>query len=331
MPLVSVVMPVFNGEAFLKAAMDSILSQTFQDFELLLINDGSTDGSRNLIQSYQDSRIRLLDNDRNRGLVYSRNRGLAEAKSSLVALLDADDVAVPERIAIQYEYMMENPELVMTGGHAEVIDAMGTPTGECYKMPVRSADIQAELLFRNVFVNSTVMYRKEAVEKIGGYQGPDFCEDYHLVFRMAQHYQVENLDKVLVRYRVHKDNISREKEDLMLQGERDIVRSMHRSLHIPYSDPLQETHLSFIRQTNTKPQLRDYFCLFKAIKEGNDKTGIFPKDLLHRVLFTRWYELIRQSRSRMSLLLFFRRPLFNPAYATPKMYRKMFKQVFGLI
>lgn len=330
-PQVTVIMPVFNAERYLKAAIDSVLNQTFQNIELLLINDGSTDGSKHLIESYLDPRIRLLDNGANRGLIYSRNRGLAEAKGHMVALLDSDDVAIPDRIALQYDYMSKNPRLTMTGGHAAVIDATDSPTGEIYKMPVGSSEIQVELLFRNVFVNSTVMYRKEAVQQIGGYKGSGFCEDYHLAFRLAERYPIDNLDEVLVQYRLHDHNISGEKDHLMLEGELEIVRYMHQRLDIPTSNLLQKTHLSFIRRlSDFQPQLESYFLLFKEIKLGNQRTGLFPQEKLNRELFGKWYELIRKSRSKKSLSLFFRKPLFNSSYPTPKMYRKMLKQAFGV-
>src|SRR5690606_21065811 len=145
-PSVTVLIPFYNSEAYLEAAIDSVLRQTFTDLEVLLVDDGSTDASRAIVQGYDDPRIRMISNDKNQGVVYSRNKGVQEAKAPLVAVLDADDIAVPDRIASQYAYMNSHPQLMMVGGHAEVINAEGKPTGEYYKMPTGTAAVPIELL-----------------------------------------------------------------------------------------------------------------------------------------------------------------------------------------
>src|SRR5690606_6008348 len=115
-PSVTVLIPFYNSQAYLKAAIDSVLRQTFADLELLLVDDASTDASRAIVQDYDDPRLRLICNDKNRGVVYSRNRGLEEAKAPIIALLDADDVAMLDRIASQHAYMKSHPQLMMVGG-----------------------------------------------------------------------------------------------------------------------------------------------------------------------------------------------------------------------
>jgi len=331
-PNVTVSMAVYNGAAFLNAAIESILNQTFKDLELLIVNDGSTDATKSIIKSYDDPRIRLVDNDRNRGIAYSRNRGWKEASGEFVAVLDCDDIAMPERIELQYAHLVKNPGLAMTGGHAEVINTNGQQTGDYYIMPTERGEVSIELLFRNVFVNSTVMFRKEALKVVGGYRNIGICDDYELAFRLNEIHPVDNIDQVLVQYRLHGHNISSEKEALMREGEEHMVRYMHQILKIPYDDRLQKTHLSFIRTiSGYKVELSDYFNLLKALQMGNDKTNIFQKEEMRRIFMTKWYEMIRQSRSRSALLLFFKKPLFVSTYATPKMYRKIFKQTLGIV
>src|SRR5215218_8009066 len=111
MPQVSVILPVYNGEAYLQEAVDSILAQTFTDFELLIINDGSTDDSERIIDSYKDSRVKHLKNEQNRGLIFSLNRGVEAAKGAYIARMDADDVALPERLEKQMQYLKQNKEV----------------------------------------------------------------------------------------------------------------------------------------------------------------------------------------------------------------------------
>lgn len=328
-PSVTVLIPFYNSQAYLKAAIDSVLRQTFADLELLLVDDASTDASRAIVQDYDDPRLRLICNDKNRGVVYSRNRGLKEANAPIIALLDADDVAMPDRIASQYAYMKSHPQLMMVGGQAEVIDAQGISTGEYYLMPTGATSVAVELLFRNVFVNSTVMFRKEAISIVGGYEGWAYAEDYRFAFRMAERFPVANLDKVLVQYRIHEQNMSKT-ADLMKKGEKQLVSYVHQRFGIAEDVRLQETHLSLIHpRLDREPSLMDYFNLFAALSKGNEKAGIFPKEVLNRELFLRWYAMIRQSSNKEALRLFFKKPLFQPRYASFKMYRKVFKQAMG--
>src|SRR5947209_7474553 len=114
-PRVTVLMPVFNAEEHLRATIDSMLQQTFHDYELLIVNDGSTDGSQEILRSVQDPRVRLLENERNRGLVYSLNRGMNEARGDYLARMDADDIAVPLRLQTQVEYLDRRPWVGVVG------------------------------------------------------------------------------------------------------------------------------------------------------------------------------------------------------------------------
>lgn len=329
-PKITVIMAVYNNATYLKHAIDSILQQTFQDLELLVVDDGSTDGSGDIIKRYSDPRIRLLENPVNKGVIYSRNRALKQAKGKFIAILDSDDMAVKDRLDCQYEHLMKNRLLAMTGGHAEVIDLKGFPTGELFRMPISPDDVSVEMLFRNVFVNSSVMVRKEVMEQVGGYREIGLSEDYDLAFRINERCQVDNLDKILVQYRVHADNISAKKTDLMLRGEEKVVQNMHASLGISPDIQLQKTHLSFIRgEQSFHPELLDYFHLFEAIKNGNDRTGIFPKSALDRYLLHKWYHMIRESDVKNPLSLFLKPPLYHSSYVTFKMYRKIIKKAVG--
>jgi glycosyltransferase involved in cell wall biosynthesis len=123
-PLISVVMPVYNAAQYLREAIDSILNQTFRDFEFIIINDGSTDRSLEIIQSYNDDRIRLI-NQKNTGLAKALNNGIAIAKSDFIARMDADDISIPERLTSQFSFLESNVDVVAVGSNAEVIDKEG--------------------------------------------------------------------------------------------------------------------------------------------------------------------------------------------------------------
>src|SRR5690554_1467307 len=124
-PKITVFMAAYNAEAFIAEAISSILNQSFEDFELLVVNDGSIDKTVDVVHSFADPRIRLIHNEKNNGLVYTRNSALDEARGEYIAVLDSDDIAVPERLQLQYDYMIQYPKIALCGGHAALIDAQG--------------------------------------------------------------------------------------------------------------------------------------------------------------------------------------------------------------
>ncbi|MCP8319033.1 MAG: glycosyltransferase, partial [Candidatus Methylarchaceae archaeon HK01B] len=139
-PKITILMSVYNGEKYLREAIDSILNQTFKDFEFLIINDGSTDRTVEILRSYHDSRIKIITNEKNMGLTKSLNKGLKIARSEYVARMDADDISYPRRLEVQYEYMKKNPDVGIVGSWNDVIDDKGN-TIDYRKHSLSSEDI----------------------------------------------------------------------------------------------------------------------------------------------------------------------------------------------
>jgi len=215
-PQVSVLLPVYNAQDYLRESIDSILNQSFTDFELIIINDGSTDRSKEMIDSYTDPRIRLIDQD-NAGLPVSLNRAIAIAKGQYLARQDADDVSLPNRLAEQVEFMESNPSCGLLGTWAQILE-VNTPTDRELNHPCDNGEIQIKLMFYNCFVHSSVMIRKDSLNVAGIYpEDPAKFppEDYDLWLRIAKNFQVANLPKVLLQYRELPSSISRQKLDLM--------------------------------------------------------------------------------------------------------------------
>jgi hypothetical protein len=209
MPAVSVVMAVYNGERHLAAAVDSILAQTHQDFELVIVDDGSTDGSRDIVRSYGDPRIRLVTLDRNSGLSAALNRGLATARAPLIARQDADDLSEPHRLATQLAVMRERPALALLGSRAFALAEDGRVTGTVWR-PAAPASIRWYALFDNPFIHTSVMFRAAVVrDELGGFDAryDPFSQDYALWCRVLRRYPCANLPERLVRYRVHSASI----------------------------------------------------------------------------------------------------------------------------
>lgn len=204
-PLVTVLMPVYNGEKYLREAVGSILGQTLTDFEFLILDDGSTDSSAEIIQSYSDPRIRLIRNERNRGISAVLNQGLELASSELIARMDADDISYPDRLEKQAGFFQDQPDYALLSTWARVITAD--------KRPVRTEKWRTAYYYYNLnfacwIYHSTVMYRKSAVRDSGKYS-TTYAEDHNLWWQLARHHKIHNLSEVLLDYRLTGESLSR--------------------------------------------------------------------------------------------------------------------------
>ena len=208
-PKVTVLMAVRDGGRLLGAAIDSVLSQTFSDLEFLVVDDGSRDATHDLLAEYarQDSRVRILQQPA-RGLVSALNRGIAAARAPIIARLDADDIALPERIAHQTRYLDENPDVVLLGSWAVRINEDERPN-RLLTPPTEHSAIMRALLRDNPFIHSSVAYRTAAVQRLGGYRAAfEVAEDYDLWLRLLEMGKGANLAKPLIHYRFHKQSVS---------------------------------------------------------------------------------------------------------------------------
>jgi glycosyltransferase involved in cell wall biosynthesis len=209
-PKISVVMPVHNGAPWLGEAIKSVLEQTFTDFELLVVDDGSTDASPEIAAalSNHDSRICAVRLPRRQGLVGTLNTALGLVRAALIARLDADDVALSGRLAAQARYFDERPALALLGTAAERIDEAGRLIG--HVRPATDPEQLRHILEKsNPFIHSSVMMRTQLVRRLGGYREPFLgAEDFDLWLRVSEHGTIANLAEPLVRYRVHGGNVS---------------------------------------------------------------------------------------------------------------------------
>ena len=208
---VTVLMPVYNGRAYLQAAIESIRRQTHRDFEFLIVDDGSTDGSGELLQEIaaQDARIRII-RGMHAGVAAARNRGLALARGTVIVCMDADDIAMPERIERQLAYLAEHPEVAAVGSALRLINKDGDPIASPTKYPMTSEEIRKGLLMGHcMLAQPTVAMRREVAMAVGGYRQPfDPAEDYDLWVRLSECHALANMPDVLVDYRWHGDNVT---------------------------------------------------------------------------------------------------------------------------
>lgn len=208
-PTVSVLMPVYNAGRYVAEAVESILGQTFADFEFLIVDDGSTDGSLGILREYaaRDSRVRLTSRE-NRGLVTTLNELLAAAKGEYAARMDADDVCLPERFARQVAFLRSNPGVLAVGGAFIITDEAGVEL-TTIRPPVDDRELQSLALSgRNPFCHPAVMMRRAAVDAVGGYrQELMLAEDLDLWLRLGERGELAGLPHVLIRYREHGGSI----------------------------------------------------------------------------------------------------------------------------
>jgi len=231
-PRVSVVMAIHDGEPWLREAVDSVLGQTLADLELIAIDDGSTDGTPAILAGYRDPRLSVLRQAR-AGLTRSLNRGLRLATAPLVARLDADDVALPERLARQVAFLDAHPEVGLLGSACREIGAAGETLGTV-GVPESDGQIRRALIRRNPFVHSSVMMRRDALERAGGYDETlPVAQDYELWLRLSQVTAMANLPEPLVLRRLAPDRVSLARDGERLKVEVAVKLAALRSGRYP--------------------------------------------------------------------------------------------------
>ena len=212
-PAISVVLPVRNGERFLREAVDSVLAQTVEDFELIVVDDGSTDSTRAIVRGYDDPRLRLLERPPE-GLVPALDAGLGAARAPLIARMDADDVSAPHRLERQRLRIEASPRCGMVATWSRVLDEHGREV-RIEVLPLDPGDLARRLLLRNPFRHGSTLLRREAVDAVGGYRDDyGHSEDYDLWVRLVRAgWSLAVVPEVLYDYREHPDAVTRTDPD----------------------------------------------------------------------------------------------------------------------
>lgn len=221
-PKVSVIMPVYNTkEEYLREAIESILNQTFKDFELIIVNDGSTNNAEEVIKSYKDKRIRYYKNETNIGIPKTRNRLLSLATGQFIANMDSDDISLPERLKTQVDYLENNPNISIIGSWFELF-----PNNLTIKHVEHPKYL--DLLKGCCIGNPTAMFIKDEFNKYDLHYDETFptAQDYELWSRAIRYLEVYNIPQVLLMYRWHETNVSKTKKDLTSAGDARIKQDM---------------------------------------------------------------------------------------------------------
>jgi len=278
--MVTVLMPVYNGARYLAAAVESILWQSHADFELLVLDDGSTDGSGDIAEAYRDPRIRVVRNESNRGLVETRNRGIRESRGKYVAFLDSDDISLPRRLETQLRFLEDSPDFVMVGSRIALVDEQGELTGMFSLFEASPASFPSILLFDNYFAQSAVMVRGDALADEMYRQEFPCAEDYDLFARLALRGKTWTIPEVLTLYREHGGGMSKKRRDLIVECTKKIYVWQLRRLGI---EPTQEELNIHGSLGCLAPDLRGYGMdqvgrWLTRLFRRNEQSGLYRRD-----------------------------------------------------
>ena len=291
MPAVTVLMPVYNGAKYLQEALESVTAQTFQDFEILAINDGSTDDSPRLLADYQarDSRL-IVHHQHNAGVIATLNRGITLARGAYIARMDCDNVCHPRRMEKQVEFMERHPQVGICGTFAETFSARDSTTIRRFACDHHA--IHCALLFGSAIVHPTAMMRTRVMAQYGLYYDPDFvhAEDYDLWVRAVRTMQVANLPEVLLRYRLHPEQVTnRYSPQKEANADRIRLRQL-RELGLQPSAIEQNLHhfLYDDRRVKSRDELLALQQWITVLDEANQQVRQFAPPPLRHELANRW-------------------------------------------
>ena len=301
---ISVVMPVFNGEKYLKEAIDSILNQTFTDFEFIIINDCSTDKSLDIIQSYKDKRIKIINNKINLQIAESLNKGIRIAKGKYIARMDADDIALTNRLKVQYEFMEKNKDVGLCGSSVIVFNEESTYIHRC---PTYYDEIKVLQLFNSTFCHPSVMIRKDILTKYNlsyekEYEG---MEDYQLWLNMSEYTKLANISEPLLRYRKHNEQVTNKMNSNQYEKAKELRGKLLRKIDKSFTD--EDILLFFEYCQNTikydEEKILNLFKLFKRILIANKKRNIYNHRYLKKVISDNIYWNILNNLNDRNYLL----------------------------
>ena len=294
-PLLSIIIPVYNAEKYIAESIQSVFDQTFTDWELIIINDGSTDNSEKIINSFSDRRIKYFKNDKNKGIVYSRNRGINEASGDFIGMLDADDIAHKEKFEKQINFLINNPQYGMVGTWARFIDENGKRLKGGWKLKADAEKIPSIMLFKNYFLQSAVLYKKECIKNYKFTEGFDILEDYLIWYQIIKDYKAWNLPYYLVDYRVHPGGVTKKYDNQRREKEKKVFQIQLKNFGIDASRQEIDMHLA-LRDGAPVQNLENLKNIEKwliKLLQTNCKTNVYNTDIFPKVVFERWLKVCK--------------------------------------
>lgn len=293
LPALSVLMPAYNAARYLASAVESVLAQDFHDFELIVVNDGSTDGTQQLLGQWSgDRRLRVVRNESNFGLIGTLHRGLRECGAPLIARMDSDDICEPSRFSRQVAFLRGHPDVDIVGGAIRFFGNIPQP--RTFVFPLAHEDIRPAMLFYCPLAHPALMFRRELVDKglIRFDDGFRHAEDYHLWSRLLLSTKAANLPEPVLDYRLHAAQVSSSRSNHQYEASLKVRRLMLREAGVDFNDADIALHESVILE---QPLERaDYVQAlagwFAKLEAGNSATGYWQPEALHRLLRSKFLE-----------------------------------------
>ncbi|MBU4289011.1 MAG: glycosyltransferase [Proteobacteria bacterium] len=327
-PRVTVLLPVYNGEKYLREAIDSILGQTYRHYEFIIINDGSTDGSVEIMQSYSDERIRLIHNEKNIGLPSTLNKGIELATGEYIVRMDQDDISLPTRIEKQVRFMDNYPEVGVCGTWIKYIGIPRCPwKSTIYKYPIKRRDIKSRLLFNSAFAHPSVIMRSILIEKFQLRYDPEHltAEDWPLWQKCSFCFPLTNIPEVLLLYRVNPGSMTNSDKNLEFETVQRINRLNLQNLDLGFSP--EELLIYQNYPIDFKPEfLIQFHSWLQRLQKANSVKQIYPEPEFSQALSEQWFSVCcRSSGLGINIwFLFWRLPFSRVAKFGTKQIIKFF-------
>jgi GT2 family glycosyltransferase len=304
-PAVTVLMPAYNAAAHLKEALESIFRQTFSDFELVVVEDGSTDDTPTILRACGDSRLSVLANERNLGVISSLNRGLEAATGEFVARMDADDVALPKRLERQVNFLRNSPQIGLCGTWFETF---GGAHSAVVRPPTDPDDMAATLFYESPLGHPTVMFRRKLFEEHGLRYSHDclHAEDFDLWTKVARVTKLANIPEVHLRYRWHDKQITNLSKARQRESVRSILLRQLRVLRPGVSEAECEMHVAlmtnqFSRAPAPDPEQVESWLLGLIGSNDQSKEG-FPSRAFWRAIAAVWWRFCSSRAAQPGIL-----------------------------
>lgn len=283
---VTVLMPNYNNAPFLKEAIDSILNQTFKNFILLIVDDGSTDNGVDIIKTYSDNRIQLIIKEQNSGIVDTLNIGLNHITTNYFMRMDGDDISAPNRMQLLYDFMEKNPTIGACGSN---MIHFGT-SNHVTNYSLNPHKIKARLIFNGGLSHAGSIFRTNIFKKNNIFYSNDhpYMEDYHLFLTLKNHTDFANIPDVLYHYRLLSHNSSIKNHHTLLIRYKEIYKKILSELRIELTDKNVNLHLEFFLGNQLSFKIKEYKNWMKLLISQNKKYNILPHTALIEVLKERW-------------------------------------------
>lgn len=292
LPSITVLMPVYNGEEYLPEAIESVLGQTWTDFEFLILNDGSTDKSFEIIKSYSDSRIRFVENEKNVGLISTLNKGINLSRGKYIARMDCDDISLPQRLEKQASFLDTHPEIGVCGSWIQIFS---DDMSYIQKYALTSEEIRCTMLFYCGLAHPTVIIRKNIILKYQLYYDCEYihAEDYELWQRLFNHTVFANIPEVLLHYRISKNQISNINRKQQSISALRVRKQLLNSLNIYPNDEEIEIHesLAFKNYQDDNIYIEKVNEWLNKIMESNRILKLYQEPYFSNLVKRYWFEV----------------------------------------